>query len=159
MDPGDEIADEVTRVEAVRYLQGAIGHAVGSNLFLLLGGLLWVLEHRSLAVVSVAGAFLLSANGLSIWAWDRLRAYFAARNPPQEETEPTRTLKPSPLSREARVGIQAGAIMTLAFIGLLLLGRLALLFLPPRLLGYMGVGCLCLGNILALGRAFDKQRR
>jgi len=159
MDPGDEIADEVTRVGAVRYLQGAIGHAVGSNLFLLLGGLLWVLEHRSLALVSVAGAFLLSANGLSIWAWDRLRAYFAARNPPREEPEPTRTLDASPLSRESRVEIQAGAVMTLAFIGLLLLGRLALLFLSPRLVGYLGFGGLCLGNVLALGRAFYGQRR
>ena len=159
MDPSGEIADEVTRAETVEYLQGAIGHAVGSNLFLLLSGLLWVLEHRSLAVISIAGAFLISANGLSIWAWDRLRAYFAARNPPQEETEPTRTLKASPLSRESRVGIQAGAIMTLAFIGLLLLGRLALRFFSPRLLGYLGVGCLCLGNFLALGRAFYKQRR
>jgi hypothetical protein len=68
MDPDGDIRGEVTWVERIRYLQGATGHVVGSTLFLLLDGLFWTLAYRSLAVVSVAVACLVSANGLSIWA-------------------------------------------------------------------------------------------
>lgn len=156
MEIGGEIEDEVTRTEAVRYLQGALGHAVGSILFLLLGGLLWVVEYTLLAFVSIAVVFLLSANGLSIWAWDRLRTYFAARTAHPGETDLTRTLVASPLSVESRVEIKAGAVMTLVFIGLLVLGRFALELLGVRPFGYLLVGVLGGGNIAALAKALHE---
>jgi len=154
MDLDETIEGEVTRVDAVRYLQGALGHAVGSNLFILLGGLLWVLEYSTPAFVSVAVAFLLSANGLSIWAWNRLRAYFAARS---ARPEPTRELTASPLSTESRAEMQAGAVMILVFVGLLVVGRFALQFLGPRPFGYLCVGVLTAGNGIALAKALHES--
>jgi hypothetical protein len=150
MDPDGDIEGEVTRIDAVRYLQGGLGHALGSNLFLLLGGLLWVVEYGILALTCVAMAFLLSANGFSIWAWDRLRGYFAARSARREETAPPRELTASPLSPESRVEMQAGAVMILVLFGLLVLGRVALQFLGPRITGYLCVGLLSLGNVTVL---------
>lgn len=150
MDPSGDIEGETTRIDAVRYLQGALGHALGSNLFLLAGGLLWVRDYEILAFTCVAMAFLLSANGFSIWAWDRLRSYFATRSARPEEVEPARELTASPLSAESRVEMQAGAVMVLVFVGLLVLGRVGSQFLGPRTVGYLSVGLLSLGNVAAL---------
>jgi hypothetical protein len=153
MDLGREVAGEVTRLESVRYLQGALGHAVWSSLFLLFGGLLWGFGYGLFAVVSIAVAFLVSANGLSIWAWDRLRVHFAARAAPPEETGSTRELTAGSLSPEARVQMQAGAVMTLALVALLALGRVALGLLGPRTVAYVCVAGLGVGNITALANA------
>jgi nucleolar protein 56 len=147
------IESEVTRVDAVRYLQGALGHAVGSTLFLGTAGLIWLLGYGRLAYVSVAVAFLVSTNGLSIWAWDGLQSYFAARTPKREGTDNRRTLTANPLAADSRVELKAGAVMTLVFVGLLVLGRLALQLLGPRLFGYLCVGCLALGNVAAVANA------
>jgi hypothetical protein len=152
-DTDREIEGEVTRFDAVRYLQGASGHTVGSTLFLLGGGLLWVVGYEILGGINVALAFLLSANGLSIWAWDRLRVYFEGRTVAPEETEPTRTLTLNPLSDDSLVEMKAGAVMTLTFVGFLLLGRLGLRLLGPRLAALVFVGCLGFGNLVALAHA------
>jgi uncharacterized membrane protein (DUF485 family) len=148
-----DIEGEVTRLEAVKYLQGALGHAVGSTLFLVLGGLLWVGEYEIFSVVSIAVAFLVSANGLSIWAWDRLRSYFWARSEVPENPESTRELTARPFALESRVEIQAGVVMILVFVALLLLARFSLQFLDPRTFGYVFVGVLSVGNITALAIA------
>lgn len=148
-DPDREIEAETTRVDAVRYLQGALGHATASLFFLLMAGLLWVGWSRLTAVVLVVGAFLLSANGLSMWAWKRLVAYFNARAA-RSDAEPTRTLRAEPLSTESTSEMKAGAAMTLAFVVAMVVGRLGLSVLEPRLLGYLSVGCLVVGNVVAL---------
>jgi hypothetical protein len=153
MGSSGDIEGEVTRNEAVRYLQGALGHAVVSTLFLLLGGLLSVVGYGTLAVVSIAVAFLISANGFSIWAWNRLRFHFAARTATPEETEPKRELTASPLSPESRVEMQAGAVMILVLVVLLVLGRFALQFLGAQTTGYVCIGLLSVGNITALVKA------
>ena len=150
MDSSGDIEGEITRNEAVRYLQRALGHAIGSTVFLLFGGLLWVVRHRELAVVTIIGAFLISANGLSIWAWDRLRVYFAARTTTSAETESQRELTVSPLSSESRIEMQAGAVMILVFISLLAIGRFALQFIGTRTFAYLCIGVLSVGNITAL---------
>lgn len=144
------IADEVVRVEAVRYLQGAVGHAVASNLFLLLGGALWVLEYGALTVACVVGAVLLSTNGISIWAWNRLQGYFRTRRTDPEGAESTRTLRATPLSDDSRVEIQAGAVMMSLFVGLLVLARVALEVLHVRVVAALFVAGLGLGNTVAL---------
>lgn len=148
------IDDEVTRLDAVRHLQGASGHTVGSSLFLLVGGLLWAVGYGILGGISISLAFLLSANGLSIWAWNRLRAYFESRIPEPDETEQTRTLTVKPFSDESLVEMKAGAIMTLTFVGFLVLGRLGLQILGPRLAAILFVGCLGLGNVAALAYVY-----
>lgn len=148
------IDDEVTRLDAVRHLQGASGHTVGSSLFLLVGGLLWAVGYGILGGISISLAFLLSANGLSIWAWDRLRVYFESRTPEPDETEQTRTLTVEPFSDESLVEMKAGAIITLVFVGLLVLGRLGLQFLGPRLAAFLFVGGLGLGNVAALAYVY-----
>jgi hypothetical protein len=158
MDPDGDIEGEVTRVEGVRYLQGAAGHAVGSTLFLLLGGLFWTLAYRSLAVVSVAVACLVSANGLSIWAWDRLRAYFLSRAADSERSDPQRELTVRPLSTDSRVEIQAGAVMLLTVVGLLVAGRFALQFLGTRAFSYLCVAVLSAGNVTALAKTVHESR-
>ncbi|PSQ56023.1 MAG: hypothetical protein BRD23_09865 [Halobacteriales archaeon SW_9_67_25] len=147
------IESEVTRVEAVRYLQGALGHAVGSTLFLGGAGLVWLLGHDRVAYVSVAVAFLVSMNGLSIWAWDRLQSYFAARTPQREDTDDRRTLTANPLEADSRVELKAGAVMTAVFVALLVVGRLGLQLLGPRLFAFLCVGCLAAGNVAAVARA------
>lgn len=144
------IESEVTRVGAVRYLQGSLGHAAGSTLFLWSGGLVWVLGSEMVAVVTVSVAFLLAANGLSIWAWDRLQTHFASRT---EQRDSSRTLTASPLSVDSRVEMKAGAVMVLVFVGLLVAGRLGLQALGPRPFGYLCVACLLLGNAVALANA------
>ncbi len=149
----DAIEAEVTRVDAVRYLQGALGHAVGTLLFLGIAGLLWLVGSERLAYVSVAVAFLVSANGLSIWAWKGLQSYFAARTPQRAAGDHQRTLTANPLSADSRVELKAGAVMTVAFVALLVAGRLALQALGPRLFAALCVGCLGLGNVAALARA------
>ncbi len=158
---GDEraIEGEVTRVGAVRYLQGALGHAVGSTLFLGSAGLVWLLGFVRVAYVSVAVAFLVSANGLSIWAWDGLQSYFAARTPEHEETDDRRTLTANPLEADSRVELKAGAVMTAVFVALLVLGRLGLQLLGPRLFASLSVGCLAAGNVAALARAVSGSSR
>jgi hypothetical protein len=158
MDPDGDISGEVTRVERIRYLQGATGHAVGSTLFLLLGGLFWMLAYRSLAVVSVAVACLVSANGLSIWAWDRLRAHFLSRAADAAGSDPKRELTVRPLSTDSRVEIQAGAVMLLTVVGLLIAGRFALQFLGARAFGYLCVAVLSAGNVTALARTVRESR-
>jgi hypothetical protein len=146
-----ELEGEVTRTEAVRYLQGALGHAVGSLLFLVFAGVLWVAEYRQFALFGVLGAALISANGFSIWAWDRLREYFTART--GGESGSTRTLQARPFSDESLVEMKSGAVIMLSFFGLLMLGRLLVGVLSPWGLAGLGVGALALGNVVALVRA------
>ena len=145
------VEGEVTRVDAVRYLQGALGHAVGSTLFLSLAGLFWLFGMKTIAYVGVVMAFLLSANGLSIWIWDRLQGYFEGRT--RQEPDDQRTLTASPLDAASIVELKAGAVMTGLFVALLVVGRLAILVLSPRFVAFLCVVCLAVGNIVALAKA------
>ncbi|MEF8782347.1 MAG: hypothetical protein V5A39_02545 [Haloarculaceae archaeon] len=146
-----EIEEEVVRVAAVTYFQGALGHAAGSLFFLAGAGCLWALGYPFLGWILVAIAFLLSANGFSIWAWDWLRAYFTPPDP--TGSGPERTLTADPFSAESLVEMKSGAVMTLTFVTLLMGMRVALEALEPREVGALCVAGLVLGNLGALAWA------
>lgn len=143
-----EIEGEVTRVPAVTYLEGASGHAVGSSLFLLVGGLIWLSGRPRVGLAAVAVAFLISANGISIWAWNRLRERFETPEGPDDT--PTRTLAANPVSRESAAELKAGAVMSVVLVGVLVVGLVALKSVDPATVGTVAAGGLAIGNVGAL---------
>lgn len=151
-----EIEGEVTRVPAVTYLEGAPGHAVGSSLFLLAAGLIWLSGHPTLGLAAVAVAFLISANGISIWAWNRLRERFTT--PRATDDNPTRTLTANPLSRESAAELKAGAAMSGVLVAFLVVGLVALESFDPAPVGIVAVGGLAIGNVGALVLALRDGR-
>jgi len=81
LDPDRELQDEVTRVEAVGYLQGATGHGVLALALLAVGGVGYgITGWLVLPVGAVAASFLVSANGLSLYLWDAVTAYVWSRD-------------------------------------------------------------------------------
>ncbi|MEF8867742.1 MAG: hypothetical protein V5A85_04430 [Haloarculaceae archaeon] len=141
--------DEVTRVEAVRYLEGAAGHGVASTLFLLAAGPLLYLGEWGGGVVAVLVAFGVAVNGFSIYAWDRLRELL--RPAVERDGELTdRSLTPYRPSTEMRTELLSGLIMVGGFALLLRVGLLALDLFGPRRTVYFAVGGLGAGNLGAL---------
>lgn len=150
-DIGDGIEGEVTRVEAVTYLQGALGHALASSALLLVAAVVLAVGYRMLGWSLVVFAGLVSANGVSVWAWERLQVYFAP--PADSDAEPTRRLTASPLSTDSIVEMKAGAVMMLVFVAVLLVGRMAFQYLDPQVVGLTTAVSLAIGNGTALVRA------
>jgi hypothetical protein len=154
-----EIEGETTRSDKVVYLQGARGHALGSSSLLLVAGGLAILEYRLYGWILAGMAAVVSLNGLSIWAWDGLRAYFEPS--PESRSEPTRTLHVSPLDSESLVEMKAGAVLLFGIVTLLLAGRAVLeafSITELRLIGVVAVLCLGIGNGLALLVAYARSR-
>ena len=142
--------DEVTRVEAVSYLEGASGHGVASTLFLLAAGPLLYLGEWGGGVVAVIVAFGVAVNGFSIYAWDRLRELL--RPVVERDGErPERSLTPYRPSTEMRTELLSGLIMVGGFALLLRVGLLTLDLFGPRRTVYLAVGGLGAGNLGALG--------
>jgi hypothetical protein len=73
-------------------------------------------------------------------------------------SDPKRELTVRPLSTDSRVEIQAGAVMLLTVVGLLIAGRFALQFLGARAFGYLCVAVLSAGNVTALARTVRESR-
>lgn len=146
-----EIEGEVTRIEAVRYLQRALGHAFGSLLFLLVAGVFWYGGRAALAWSAVVAASLVSANGLSIWAWDRLREYFTPAagddEGPVADARRRAAARGIP-SRAEGGGSQRGRVR-----GPVAPGVRGLDVFGPRAVGVAMVVGLAVGNLAALGRA------
>lgn len=87
LDPDRSIDGEVTRVESVGYLQGATGHAVFTLVFLAAGGVgYWATGWLGFPLGGIAAAFLLSANGLSIYLWDVITTYITTQDTDAGET-------------------------------------------------------------------------
>lgn len=143
--------DEVTRVEQVRYLEGASGHAVLSTAFLLLAGALVSLDRPGLGVVLLVTAFGVSLNGLSIYAWDELRAVFESRF--ERDDTPSRTLQPHSVSAEMKAELASGFVIVGSFV----VGLTALFFVVRtstfRDAGYLFGAVLLAGNIGAFAWA------
>lgn len=150
-DIGGDVEGEVTRVEAVKYLQGALGHAVGSLTLLLGAAVLVGVGRPTFSWFAVVGAALLSANGVSIWAWDGLQAYFEPDD--AADAGPDRALSAQPLSTASLVEMKAGAVMILSLVAVLVVGRLGIRYFGSRAVGVAAVVCLAGGNVVALGNA------
>jgi hypothetical protein len=148
--------DEVIRLEQVRLLQGATGHGVFSTLALAAAGLLLAVGERGPAVLLVVLAYGIALNGLSIYAWDDLRARAEARF--ERGREPDRALTPHRISAEMKAELLAGLVIAGSLI--LVLGvsfRLAQLLGIGTMLP-LSIAGLAVGNVGALWRAYRKGR-
>jgi hypothetical protein len=147
------VSGEVTRVEAVRYLQGAAGHAVGSLGFLFGGVLLVGLGAWGAGVVAVVVAYGVALHGLSIYVWDEFRTYltalFDAREGDTDEGS-TRTLTPHSVSTETKTEILAGFVMTVGLVVGFGAVLTALRVAGPQVTLYLTTGALALGDIGAV---------
>jgi len=142
-----EIEDEVTRVEYVEYLEGATGHAVFSTLFIAAGGLFLVTGPETFGWGLVGIATAISANGLSIYGWDRLRERFRVED---RSDGPDRELTYHRPSNETQAELKAGFVMLVALVAGLLLVTAGLEYLGVRWVVYLFVVFLGAGNLGAL---------
>ncbi|MFA1610875.1 hypothetical protein [Halobellus rubicundus] len=166
------LADEVTRVSAVSYLQGATGHGVGSLAFLLVGVVGFaVTDSPAVGFGGVASACLMSGNGLSLYLWDRVRDAAVAGDSAASDRgrrdddsggadgsgdAVDRTLSPPSLSAEHRAELASGLVQV---VGLVVV--LAAVFFVFRRLGvtygsYLLGGVLAVGNLAALALAWRR---
>jgi len=72
------IDDEVTRIDAVRHHAGVVGHGALSLAFLAAAVVLVARGMVGSAVLTLGLAYGVALNGVTAYAWDRLREYFAA---------------------------------------------------------------------------------
>lgn len=150
---GSSVAEETTRIEAVRYLEGASGHGVFSLLLLVVAAALFSRDMFGAAVVAGAIAYGVAGNGLSIYIWDELRRVFMARFDSGDETA-TRTLRPHHISAEMKAELASGAVMVGGFCVVLVIALELFRTLGPRRSALIAVGGLAVGNLAALGWAY-----
>jgi hypothetical protein len=98
--------------------------------------------------------FLVSGNGLSIWAWTRLQTYFGARTGTSQAE--TRSLKPSPLDKDSIVTLKTGAVIVPTFVVILGVGLGAVQELGLVVAGSLFLGVLVLGNLAAIAYAVSR---
>lgn len=151
-----EVTGEVTRVEAVAYLQGMTGHAVVSLLSLLLGGAgYWATGGIVFAFAGLVGGFLLTANGLSIYLWDFVQEYVLSQETADPDGDPDRTLSPPSMSNEHKAELAAGFVQVLGIVvavsvALGMVRRFGVargLFLLGGLLAVSNLGVLVIGRL------------
>jgi hypothetical protein len=153
---GSTVAEETIRVPAVRYLEGATGHAVLSLLFLLATAVLFARDMPGAALVTGLIACGVSINGLSIYLWDRLRTKFVSRFR-RNDTPTTRTLTPPRIPTRMKAEMAAGAVMVGGFCALLGLAVATFRVLEVHQAVILAVGTLGLANIAALGVAYSRS--
>lgn len=150
-DPDREIAGEVTRVEWVEYLQGATGNGVGSLGFLVLGGLAFYITGRAVfGFGALIGSSLLSANGLSLYAWDRVRTYVESGAEDDAATESTRELSPHTLSTVHRAELVGGLVQVAGLVTILVVTVEVFRRTGFRTGAYLLASVLVVGNVCAL---------
>lgn len=145
------VDEEVTRVEQVSYLEGASGHGVLSLLFLVGAVVLVRLGVRSGAVMAVIVAYGVALNGLSIWAWDRLREAVVSVVERGDDAPPARTLTPHRISTEMKAELVAGLVMVGGFVAFLGAVSGIVQLVSVRTTVYLFVGALAAGDLAALG--------
>jgi hypothetical protein len=106
---GSTVAEEVVRIESVRWLEGATGHGIISLGFLSVAVFLLELGRRPSGLMAVLVAYGVALNGISIYVWNRLRrslhAVFERRS-----TDPDRALRPD-ISAETKAEVLTGFLM------------------------------------------------
>jgi hypothetical protein len=156
--PIDTTVDgEVTRVDAVTYFEGASGHAVLSLGFLVAAVALLRLGVVGAAVIAVLVGYGVALNGLSIYAWDELRAYFGSRFATEEDRETERTLTPHTVSTEMKAELLTGLTMVGGFALVLTVTLRIFEGLGTRATVYLSVGALAVGNLAALGWTYHSS--
>ena len=153
---GSSVAEETTRVESVRYLEGASGHAVLSLVFLAGAGTLYWLNVGGVAVLVGVVAYGVALNGLSIYLWDRLRILFETRFERDGESV-ARTLTPHRVSVEMKAELAAGAVLVGGFIVVLALAVEAFRVLGVQRTGVFAVVALALGDLGALAWTYARS--
>jgi len=150
-DPDRDIEGEVTRVEAVSYLEGATGHGIVSTVFLAVGGfVLWNTGQLAIALAFVAVAFLVSANGLSTYGWDRIRKYIESTDTGTTDDESTRTLTVHTPSTEAKAEAIAALVQVGGLVSIILVCGSVIRLLGSQTGTYVIAGSLAIANIGAL---------
>lgn len=144
------VAEEVTRVEAVRYLEGASGHGVLSLLFLVVAVVLSQVEVWGGSAMALVVAYGVALNGLSIYAWDELRRYFAGVVEDRDDGAAERALTPHRLSTEMKAELLTGFTMVGGFAAVLAVGLRILRTVGLELAIYLSVAALALANVGAL---------
>lgn len=155
-DSSRELQDEVTRVEGVRYLEGASGHAVFSTVSLVVASALLAFGRGGLALVAVIVAYGVAMNGLSIYAWDRMRSSLRSWFERSTE-EPSRTLtgyRPSP---EMKAELAAGFLMIGSLILLLVAGMTTVRTVGVASGVQLSIGGLLVANVGALALAYRRS--
>lgn len=153
---GSSIAGETTRVEAVRYLEGASGHGVFSLALLLLACIFLYENMFGTAVLAGLIAYGVALNGLSIYLWDKLRLYFGTRFR-NADSEATRTLRVHQISPEMKAELASGAVIVggfSIFLGVVLGLVRTVGFQQTAVLAGAG---LALGNLVALGWSYSRS--
>ncbi len=150
--PDRTIEGEVTRVESVSYLEGASGHAVASLGFLLIAGVAVRLGAPGVGVVVLIVAYGVALHGLSIYAWDALRASVrsALKRDDNDERRTTRTLTPHTVSTEMKAEMVTGLAMTGGFLACLAVVVAVVRTSSFQVVATLSVGVLAIGNIVAL---------
>jgi hypothetical protein len=145
------VAEEVTRVEAVRYLEGASGHGVLSLLFLVVAVVLSQVEVWGGSAMALVVAYGVALNGLSIYAWDELRRYFAGVVEDRDDGEAAeRELTPHRFPTEMKAELLTGFTMVGGFAAALAVGLRILRAIGLELAIYLSVAALALANVGAL---------
>jgi hypothetical protein len=147
---GSTVAEETTRVEAVRYLEGVSGHGVFSLLLLSVAAVLFAHGQFGSAVMAGIVAYGVAINGLSIYLWDELRRFFEASLDRSDETV-TRTLVPHRISAETKAELASGAVMVGGFSVVLGITLVLLRTLGFERTALVAAGGLAVGNLGALG--------
>ena len=146
-----EIEGEVTRGDEIEYLEGATGHAIGSLVFLAIGGgVFWATGSVGIGLAGFACAFLLTANGLSIYLWDQVRDYVRSAEEDASDDGQTRDLTPHSISTEGKAGIIAAFTQLVAIISALLLCGGMIRLVGPQNGMYLISGVIAVGNVGAL---------
>lgn len=149
--PDREIAGEVTRVEAVKYLRGATGHGLGSLGLLGVGVVgMWATGRPEFGFGALVAAWLVTMNGLSLFAWDWIRDYVHSVMPQPEESGPERTIATPSMSSEQKAEMVAGFAQILVLIGIIFVSIEIFLLFGTRTGSYVLGGALAIGNASAL---------
>lgn len=156
---GSIVEDEVTRVDAVRYLQGVTGHGILSTLFLAGAGLLAFLGRVGAGRLAVIVAYGIALNGVSIYAWNRLRDYFRSERTRAADPGSGRELTPHRLSPETRAQLIGGFVMAGGLVAFLLFVLGAIRWLGLEYAIPVLAAGLAVGNLGALGRAYYTATR
>lgn len=146
-----EIRGEVTRVEAVKYLQGSTGHGLGSLGLLAVGAIgLWATSRVEIGIGALVAAGLVSINGLSLFAWDSIRDYVESRAGEHEDSGQSRTIAPPSMSVEQKAEMVASLVQMLVLVAILFAAIEMVLLLGIRTGAYLLGGVIAVGNLGAL---------